>query len=212
MRESGLLLGIASEGSVAPLDGMPYVLADTELVVLVDDDLGIVVAEREVVLAPPTIGVDVAPGRLDPAALVRAGFPEHGLIVRPSDGWQIVVKGIHDPAELEAAIERCAAESALATARVESDLRAHHHPFRRTVIERAAERLAQRVATRCPECAAPGWGIERVEPGAPCSSCGTPTRRPRREHWSCAACDYVEALPASGGDAADPSVCPFCNP
>ncbi len=212
MRESGLLLGLASEGSVAPLDGLPYVLADTELVVLVDDDLGIVVAEREVALAPPAIGTDVAPGRLDPVALVRAGFPEHGLIVRPSDGWDVVVKGIHDRDELEAAIARCAADSSLGTARVESDLRAHHHPFRRTVIARAAERLAERMATRCPECAAPGWGIDRVEPGAPCSLCTTPTRHPRLEHWSCAACTYAEALPTPGGDGADPAVCAVCNP
>lgn len=210
MAASGLPLGLANEGSFAPYDPAPFVIAETELVVLVDDTLGIVIGETETAFSPPAASFVAEPGTVDLAALERAGFPEHGLIVRPVDGWEPIVKGIHDVAELHRTIARCAAASPVGLAHIESDLRAHHHPFRRDVITRAAQRLARRLASLCPTCAAPGWGVTAREPGAPCALCRQPTWTTLAERWGCGACR--DELRLEVGEWADPAQCTVCNP
>lgn len=212
MVESGRPLGLATEGTFGPSDASPFVTADVELVVLVDDELGIVIGETAVEFAPPAVALDVRPGDLDVEVLRRAGFPEHGLIVRPSGRSTTIVKGIHDERTLFDAIDRCAALSVCGTARVESDFRAHHHPRRRQVIARAAERLASRLAALCPTCAAPGWGVSRREAGAACSWCGRATRLTAVEHWACPACAYGERHDVGPVGGVDPAHCQTCNP
>lgn len=210
--ESGHAIGLGSEGSFGPLDGAPFVQADHELVVLVDIGLGIEVGEFDIEVGVPRIGVDVEADRVDLVPLDRAAFPEHGLIVRPSGGWEVVVKGIHDATELRAAMLRCGAASADGRVRVESDLRAHHHPSRRSVIARAAERLAARLAVMCPSCSAPGFGVVRRVAGAPCIECRTPTRLVASEVLGCAACSTEVARSTANAVGVDPRYCPFCNP
>ena len=210
MAESGLSLGLANEGSFAPYDPAPFVITETELVVLVDDTLGIVIGEIETAFSPPTTSFETEPGTIDLPALERAGFPEHGVIVRPADGWDPIVKGIHDIAELHRAVARCAAASPIGLARIESDLSAHHHPFRRDVIASAAQRLARRLAMICPTCDAPGWGVTAREPGAPCALCRQPTWTTLAERWGCGACDNELRLEV--GEWADPAQCTVCNP
>lgn len=213
MATSGLPLGLATEGSFGPADSIPYLLADIELVVLVDDERGIVVGETETGFGPPCVARDLAPEDRELDSVLRSGgFPEHGLIVRPSGSWDGVWKGIHDLDRLTSAIAVCASRSGFGTAHVSSDLRAHHHPTRRLVIARAAERLAQRLASRCPTCASPGWGIARVEPGARCVACGARTRRAWRNHWACPGCASTHIDLAVDAEAADPADCPRCNP
>lgn len=207
-----LPLGLANEGSFAPLEAMPLLTADTELVVFVDDRLGIVVGEAEVDLMPPAIAVEVAGDEVERIPLVEAAFPEHGLIVRPVDGWVPVVKGVHELSHLTVAVAECAAASPVGRARVESDFRAHHHPRRREVIGRAAQRLARRLAMLCPACRAPGWGVDRLEAGAPCSVCRVPTRMPVLEHWRCGACDTTDVRETHLAAGVDPAHCPSCNP
>lgn len=212
MRQMGCSLGLASEGSIGPSDALPLVLADVELVVLVDDDLGTVIGEYEAEVAPPAITVDVRPEELSSVPFDRAGFPEHGLIVRPVGAWEPMVKGIHDVADLERAVVAAAAVSPEGVARVESDLRAHHHPRRQQVIRRAAERLAQRLAVRCPRCTAPGWGVTDRVLGAPCAGCGAPTIVPMADRWSCAVCAHQLDEPTAHHGGVDPGRCQWCNP
>lgn len=212
MTAAGCSLGIATEASFGPLVGSPFGNACLELVVLVDDELGIVISEVEVDYGVPAISVELRDGGIGQVPLVAAGFPEHGLIVRPMESFEQLVKGIHDAEALEAAIANCVAASPTRTVRVENDLRAHHSPSRRLVIARAAERLARRVAARCSDCGAPGWGVVARNPGAPCTECGTATPRPRSETLGCAACatEIERDLPESRG--VDPRYCPRCNP
>jgi hypothetical protein len=210
MGASGLPLGIASEGSFAPYEPAPFVVAETELVVLVDDDLGIVIGESETAFSPPTVRLETVPGSLDLDGLDRGGFPEHGLIVRPVDEMSPIVKGVHDIAELDRAITRCAAASPTGRVIVESDLRALHHPFRRDVIARAAGRLARRVASICPMCGVPGWGVTGHESGAPCALCHQPTWTTLADIWGCASCPH--SLRIERSEWADPAQCTVCNP
>ena len=212
MTESGLSLGLATEASFGPLDGNPFVNACLELVVLVDDDLGIVLAEHEVDYSVPAVSVVVHNADVESIPLVAAAFPEHGLIARPEEGYQPIFKGVHDYDELRDAVKACAESSPSGKVVVESDFRAHHSPARLQVIERAARTLAQRAATLCRGCGAPGWGVVGRNAGAPCRECGTETRIAKSEVSGCAKCDakVERRLPESEG--VDPRYCPSCNP
>jgi hypothetical protein len=77
----------------------------------------------------------------------------------------------------------------------------------------AAERLAGRIAARCPGCGAPGWGRIDVLLGVPCAWCGTEVTRPRAEINGCPACEHRETRAVvSIEDRADPGECSNCNP
>lgn len=213
MQATGTSIGIASEGAIGPAPSMPYVVSATELVVLVDDELGIVVGETEVLFDIVVISFDAAPGEPLDDHLRRAEFPEHGLIVMPSAGTLTPIhKGIHDRDDLERSIAECAAASTDGRARVMTDLRAHHCPSRRPIIAAAAARLAMRLAASCPACSTPGWGIVRADRGAPCRECGEPVDIVTAYVEGCQRCAVELALPLPGRETADPSRCLFCNP
>ena len=231
MAASGARVGIASEGTVGPSPLVPFANADTELVVLVDDELGITVIGRHVSHDLLVVGEDLHPddlhdgGRLD-GLLARAGVGErsggHHLIVRPSGAWGAstgsvgpvgpVVKAVADRATLEDAIVRCAAASTDGRARVETDLRAHLCPSRRPAIAAAAADLAVRLGARCPACGSPGWGPVRTSPGRPCADCGTPTRAVRADVDGCVACPEERERPRVDLGPVDPAQCDRCNP
>ncbi|MHB1487095.1 MAG: DUF6671 family protein [Acidimicrobiales bacterium] len=214
MSATGQALGIASEGSIGPDPAMPFVIADRELVVLVDDEAGIVVWETHSSWDIVTATATVRPGENLEAFLTQAGFPAHQLIVRPnSGGVHPIRKGIASIEGLTAAITECASAATDGHACVETDLRAHACPSRRTIIAVAAERLAGRLAARCPACGAPGWGRVDVLLGVPCAQCGTEIARPRAEIDGCAACEHRAARPVMGSATrVDAGECPICNP
>jgi hypothetical protein len=108
------------------------------------------------------------------------------------------------------AITAAVAASPEGLAVVEPDLRAHCNPSRRKVLRRLAARLASRLATGCPACAAPGFGRVDAEPGLPCRDCDSPTPLIRARIHGCAVCPHQLTLPVTGD--ADPAVCPSCNP
>lgn len=214
MSAVGRPLGLASEGSIGPDPAMPFVIVDREIVVLVDDDNGIVVWEShsswDVIAAATDVTADDDLGPF----LAEAGFPDHQLIVRPNIGAvHPIHKGISSIDKLTAAIAECASVATDNLARVETDLRAHACPSRRDVIAAAAQRLAGRIAARCPACGAPGWGCIDVIFGVPCAWCGTEVARPRSEIDGCPACEHRETRAVvSPEDRADPGECPYCNP
>ena len=152
-----------------------------------------------------TVTANVTSGDDIDALLQRGGFPEHGVIVRPDAGRPAPLhKGVHDRAVLDEAIRTCAALSSDGHVHLETDLRAHHCPSRRPIIAAAAYRLVERLATRCPTCATPGWGIVRVELGVPCQLCGRPVQVPNADVYGCAACrgrtDVLADADGAGGE------------
>lgn len=209
---SGLSLGLANEGTIGPHPVVPFLVADVEIVLLVDEEFGTTVAEIETEYGIPTLAIDIEATRWEEVPLSSAGFPEHGLIVRPVSGPYPIFKGIHDLNELREAVERCASQGKSSTVRIESDLRAHHHPSRQLVIERAAGRLAQRLACLCPRCGTPGWGVVRRCPGAHCGHCGGKTQQICTEHLACPKCENVEDRDVSPASGVDPMFCQRCNP
>lgn len=212
MEATGCPLGIASEGTIGPHPHSPFVICDTEHVVLVDDVRGTVVRGSHVATGIPALSLEVEPGSLDHGLLSRGGFPEHGVIVRPAGGTAPVFKGIHSIAALRRAVEACAEGSETGTVHLESDFRALHHPSRRSTIARAAEDLARRLAALCPGCGTPGWGVARRRPGAHCAACDGPTPLASADVYGCPSCGEEVEVNVAPEDGVDPARCPWCNP
>ncbi|MBU3683725.1 MAG: hypothetical protein FGM39_06910 [Phycisphaerales bacterium] len=211
IERSAASLGLGSEGAFV---GGPFGFGgwNVELVVLVDRGRGIEVT-----------GIAQGPGmhlhgevrtvdELD-ALAARAGFPAHGLVLRP-DGPDDprIRKGITDPPGLRAAFEDALRASARGIVHVENDLRAHLNPTRMRMVEQAGRDLAERLLSRCPSCDAPGFGVVDVVTGLPCACCGSPTEDVVADERACVRCPARDRRPRPGAVAADPARCPFCNP
>ena len=211
MELSGLSVGLGSEGSFGPGFGGfgPWNL---ELLVLLDAVRGIEILGRGYAPARHCHAL-VADQKALEALARRAGFPEHGLVVRP-DGpaGQPVFKGIRALPELNRFLSEALRLSSTGSVFVENDLRAHFNPTRMTNIEAAARDLVARAASHCQACSAPGFGLISRTPGLPCRDCGAATDVTRAELHGCVACDHREILGVDLSQTADPGLCGLCNP
>lgn len=211
MEASGLRLGVASEGTIGPDPLIPLATSDLEIIAFLDADTGLVITEWEISHDIVAVRQTIRPNDDVTELKLRADFPRHGLIVRSHEGPDaLIVKGITQETALIAAIAECAAVNG--TVVVESDLRAQFSPSRMAVIAACAARLAERIATPCPECSSPGWG--RIEParGLGCSACGQEVASAvRADRLGCPACPAQREIPRSQTDV-DPRWCPRCNP
>ncbi|MFM2235042.1 MAG: hypothetical protein RL296_701 [Actinomycetota bacterium] len=209
---SGAMLGLASEGSIGT-DSMFPMMVDVEIVAFVNVEDGYEVWEsiRSYDITARSACVDRFEN-LD-AFLVSADFPNHGLIVRPSDqSHSLVFKGIHDFDVLKKSVREVLNISADSRVIIETDLRAHHCPSRRFNIEKAASKLATRLRELCPACLTPGWGVVRVNRGLPCDWCAMETRLIREEIFGCTKCEHEEVAQNLISKTADPQWCERCNP
>lgn len=224
MQVSGLGRGIASEGSYGPHPVVPFLPFGSEKMIFIDNERRLSVIEHWADERPTFRTWQVRdPEELTDAALMDIGFPDQALIVRPAEGLagqtsadpacNGLAKGLRDRTALDAAIRTAAGLSADGRAQVETDMRAFHNPRRMQVLGSLARKLADRLATPCPVCDAPGWGRTRVEIGLPCAECGSPSTLVRSEVFGCAACGLETVRPRTDGlETADPGRCNTCNP
>lgn len=94
---------------------------------------------------------------------------------------------------------------------LEPDLRAMHCPERRQILKKAAEDLARRLISPCPQCHQVDFVVKDIEKGLPCQLCQLPTQNPKFQLKRCDHCGYEEKLPVEKAYA-DPATCGFCNP
>lgn len=205
---AGLAVALASEGAYGPHPHVPYLPFGRELLLWLDTATGREIVEMAVDDRPCHDQQSVE----DPAAaegfLSRIGFPATAVIVQEELAAPPVAKGITDRAALDAAIAAVCARRGRAL--LLTDMRAHVNPRRMAVIGELAARLAQRLATPCPLCAAPGFGCLRPVPGLACSECGAETALVAADLHGCTACGHEDLRPRAG--QADPAHCPYCNP
>lgn len=215
MAAAGTDLAVASEGSFVPHPDAFLLQLDVELVLLVDQRLGLEIPGEHVTTEVNHVRRRCR--RIDDANAfaARAGFPAHGLLVVVGEPPRRVWRGLHATADLEAAVaeaEHCAAREDLPWF-VGSDLRANHNPTRMRAIDLAAAALVERAATLCPDCGTPGFGKVDVVRGLPCSDCGTPSARPRAFVHGCTRCAARREVPRPDGlVVSEPASCDVCNP
>jgi hypothetical protein len=213
---SGAALALASEGSFGPHPAVPFLPLAQEWMVFLDPQRGLCVAET-LVGCPTNFDHWQGGAGEDPAPwLARIGFPSHAVIVRPRQPIHpdmTVAKGLRDAEALHRAIQRACRESADGQAQLETDMRADRNPTRMAAIRRLGVKLVRRLATPCPSCGAPGWGVLERPRGLPCAWCRTPTDLARGEIHGCVACGHQQERPRPDGlVTADPGRCGFCNP
>ena len=212
MELSGLTLGMASEGSFGPDPFTGTFAWNIELVVLIDDRLGIEVAgmAQGVARSAHVLASDWSAVE---SFAAREGFPQHHLVLRPqSQDDTRIHKGIADWSHLRSCFDECLAQSENQQVFVEADLRAFANPSRMRHIEQAAGDLLQRLQSCCALCNTPGYWVTERQPGLRCSACGLPTASHLLEVWTCLHCQHRSVQPRTDCVAADPRHCKYCNP
>jgi hypothetical protein len=212
---TGLELGLGSEGSFGPHPSVPFIAAGTEVLLCLDRKRGFEIHGMLVTDRTNYESCDSRPGQDIADFLARARFPSHAVVVSPKApvGAAKIVKGITRATRLAEAIEEAASASCDGHALVVTDMRAHLNPTRMASIRALATRLARRLATPCPACAAPGFGAANVLRGLPCGWCGEPTRLVIAEVFRCAKCGFENQRGVEPQrETADPGQCLYCNP
>jgi hypothetical protein len=208
---TGCPLGLGSEGSFIP---GPFGLGsfNLEVITLVDRVRNLVI--NGAIRQPG----HHASGTFDSWEAIadfaeKAKFPSHALVLRPDhENHPHLRKGLADHDNLRAAYDECRTLSKAGAVFAESDLRAHLNPTRMENIGAACDDLMARMMRNCPACAAPGFGLAKIETGLPCSWCGEPTNDGKAEEFRCVACLHIESRPRQDLTTADPGHCPHCNP
>ncbi len=203
-------LGLASEGTFAAAPWSPGVVENTELLLFIDDVLEIEVAEVSRVMSPLPGPRSIRNMDAGLAFATRIGFPRQGIVLAADDGdgptWR---KDLRTTAELTRALDELL--DTVNEVTIQPDCRAHACPSRAAHLRSLTTRLAQRLATPCPDCAAPGWGPIASERGLLCRDCGAPTALEAATVEGCARCSHrVRALVAAR--TAGPEWCEHCNP
>ena len=213
IQASGIYLGLASEGSIGADPVMTLLTSDIEHLVLVDDERGLVISETFRSFEIFAGRREVRSGDDISEFLSKVDFPNHHLIVL-TDGTEgiLSIKGIDNLRKLNESIEKLLAISSKGYVVIESDFRANHSPSRQLNIQTAARRLATRVASLCPACALPGWGVVDYERGVECLGCGDINPEiAHREILGCVKCS-VRGPGKVVNEYIDPARCFGCNP
>ena len=212
MELSGLAVGLASEGSFSadPFSGMfPW---NVELLVWIDERLGIEV--MGMAQGPASGGHLLTSDWAAAEAFARReGFPAQQLVLRPEHlDHPTLFKGVASWEDFRARYEDCQSLSANGRVWIETDLRAHANPSRMRRIGEAATDLLHRLQSPCPACRSPGFAVTQRIPGLPCAACGAPTGVYRAESWQCPKCHHTAVVDRTDLTEADAKHCASCNP
>jgi len=213
---TGLHIGIASEGAFGPDPFVGFTPWNYEVVVWVDQHLGI---EVQGFAQGPAQSLQKTLHGLDqlPSFVEEANFPSHHLNLRPElapehDHGAVWQKGIRDVDALTQAFHAAQSQSVGGGVLIENDLRAFSNPTRQALIRKATDDLIQKLQSACPQCAKPGFSLAKQRSGLPCRVCARPTALPLAEVWQCVSCGFQEEKATHQAESADPARCNHCNP
>jgi hypothetical protein len=212
MEKANCDLAIASEGSFGPHPLMFFVPADYEILVLVDKKNQLKINTRELSTQTNFNVSEIRTVKELRDFALNAKFPSHGLIIKNSqEKFTEIVKGITDYYQLEMVFEQFMKR--YNTAFVETDMRAMYNPTRMKVIAIAAEKLALKAKSLCPNCNTPGFVITSSKKGLTCKICSFPTQSKLSHSYLCQKCFYSEEIKFPNGKLyEDPMHCDVCNP
>ena len=205
-------LGIASEGSFGSHPSLFFVSADDEFLIFIDTLNNLEVIVRELSTSTNFNGRQIQSEKELIAFAEDIGFPEHGLILRKSkDENTEIHKGITHIETLKKSFEQL--HSKYNSVYAETDMRAMYNPTRMDVIEKATEKLVEKIKSACPQCQMPGFGITDAKKGLECSLCGSPTNSTLSYIYVCQHCQFVkEEMYPNKKTSEDPMYCDYCNP
>lgn len=209
-------LALASEGTFEPHPEVPIVPCNREIVLLLDKTNNIEIIGQEFSLETNYSQAVVKSLHEANEFALRVGFPEHGLVVMPSQApksKQDIIKGITTQDQLVEAVSFALTRSADRQVYVETDMRAIYNPTRMKNIEKATYDLLRRINQLCPQCSCPGFDLVERKKGLPCQYCYLPTQLTRSVIYKCKKCNFIQEISFPDGlQKADPSQCIYCNP
>ncbi len=205
-------LGIASEGSFGPHPTLFFIPADEEFLIFIDLKNKLEIVAREVSTTTNYNSDEVL--NLDELKTFaeKSSFPSHALILRKNrEDKQHLVKGITTFEQLEKVFHLI--KEQFGKVWVETDMRAMYNPKRMEVIRAAAEKLAKKINSHCPNCNLPGFDVLNTASGLPCSDCGFPTRSVLKQIYACKGCQFEkEIIYPEKKQNENPMYCDNCNP
>jgi hypothetical protein len=205
-------LGIATEGSFGAHPSSFFAQANDELVIFIDRKNDLEIVGRTLSFATNFSGATVNNTLELFEFAEKVGFPEHGLILKPTaESTEEVYKGIVDKPTLETRFTTL--QRKYGQVYVETDMRAMYNPTRMQVIASATEKLIQNIQSHCPQCDTPGFVITNSLPGLRCSWCGNTTSSTLSHIYNCKKCQFSkEVLYPNDKQTEDPGFCNYCNP
>lgn len=212
MEITGYDMAIASEGSFGAHPTIPFAQANEEIVFLFDQKTDAEFTGKAISTKTNMSGECIESYAEALRFARNVGFPRHGLILRKEKGSRkIFLKGISDLRPFRSAVLRLLDEHG--TLWLETDMRAMYNPTRMEVIAEATENLITKLKSECPDCSYPGYWVDQVVPGLPCSQCGFPTRSTLGHKYRCKNCDHqaLKYFPNKKMEE-DPMYCDHCNP
>lgn len=212
MKLSNCDLGVASEGSFGSHPSVFFASADDEFLIFIDTLNNIEIIARELSTSTNFNGRQIQTQKELFEFADQIGFPSHGLILRKSNDENTDIhKGITDIENLKKSFEEL--YSKYNSVYAETDMRAMYNPTRMTVIEKATQKLVQKIKSTCPECQMPGFGVTDAKKGLECSLCGSPTNSTLSYVYTCQHCQFTkEAMYPHHKTTEDPMYCDYCNP
>lgn len=209
---TGADLVLASEGSFGRHPSIFFAPGNEEFVMLKDFKNDLEIVGRHLTTETNLLGEPVHNEEELHKVALKAGFPEHGLIVRKNDkDMEQISKGIISWADLLNLSGLLIKEQGFAF--VETDMRAHMNPTRMKAIGKATEMLVESMKSHCPTCNTPGFVVTDRKSGLPCSLCGSPTQSTLAYIYTCVKCPQTrEAQFPHGKQTEEPMYCDFCNP
>ncbi|MFV8829270.1 DUF6671 family protein [Alkalihalobacterium sp. APHAB7] len=215
MLQSGLNIGLASEGSFGSHPIIPFMPFNRELILFVDKDRDLEVTGLTANGNTNYAGKIVESYEDAYEFALAQGFPDHGVIVKATEDTtnrKEMEKGIIEADHLKRAVSRLLTSSRKSVF-IQTDMRAMFNPTRMKNIELATLDLVKKLQSFCPVCTTPGYEVIEYKKGLECAYCGNPTEAVRSHLYKCKNCTHEEEiLFPSGKEYADPARCNWCNP
>jgi hypothetical protein len=205
-------LGIASEGSFGAHPTMFFIPADDEILMLIDKKNNVEIVSRELSIETNFAGEYIRNESELQAFAQKIQFPTHAVLIKKSEkDLEYLQKGISTWDELNQAFSFFLEK--FGKAFVETDMRAMYNPSRMKVIEKAMQKMIDKMNSKCPSCHTPGFSITTAIPGLPCENCGAPTRSTLSYVYQCAQCNFTreEKFPHKK-TVESATFCDDCNP
>ncbi|MBS3030582.1 MAG: hypothetical protein HCA25_27080 [Dolichospermum sp. DET50] len=208
-------IAIASEGSFAPHPLIPYIYANQEIIIFLDQENDLEIIGELFSIETNFNHQTISSLEESEEFAQKVGFPEHGLVIsfdNISTGKTEFIKGITSKENLINSVE-IAIKNTNGKFHIETDMRAMYNPTRMKNIAFATQDLINKINSLCPQCNTPGFMINQKIPGLPCELCHQPTSLIKAVIFQCQKCGFTQQqLFPNNQEFADPSLCEYCNP
>jgi len=205
-------LAIASEGSFGIHPAIFFAHADDEILLLINKKNNLEIIVRELSIDTNYDGEEIKNEKQLIGFAKKVKFPSHALIIRKAQNdFTEIKKGITDWETLNKTFHKFIEK--YGTAFIETDMRAMYNPTRMKVIEKATQKLIDKINSCCPQCNTPGFGITDAKKGLLCMQCSFPTRSILSYIYTCQKCSCTkEEMYPDNKTTEDPMYCDVCNP